>query len=49
MYKVIELEINPDVSGDTGVFEVAWVEYPAIEQELIYLNQQKFNREPDEF
>jgi hypothetical protein len=47
MYKVIELEINPDVSGDTGVFEVAWVEYPAIEQELIYFNQQKFYRAPD--
>lgn len=48
MYKVIELEINPDISGDTGVFEVAWVEYPAIEQELIYFGEQKFFRAPDD-
>jgi len=48
MYKVIELEINPEISGDTGVFEVAWVEYPAIEQELMYFNQQRFYKAPDE-
>lgn len=47
MYKIIELEINPDLSGDTGVFEVAWVEYPAIEQELVYFSQQKFYKAPE--
>ena len=48
MYKIIELEINPELSGDTGVFEVAWVEYPAIEQELMYFNEQKFYKAPEE-
>lgn len=48
MYKVIELEIDPEISGDTGVFEVAWVEYPAIEQELMYFGEQKFFKAPDE-
>ena len=47
MYKIIELEINPDLSGDTGVFEVAWVEYPAIEQDLVYFSQQKFYKAPE--
>jgi hypothetical protein len=47
MYKVIELEIDPEISGDTGVFEVAWVEYPAIEQELMYFGQQKFYKAPE--
>ena len=47
MYKIIELEIDPEVSGNTGVFEVAWVEYPAIEQELMYFSQQKFFKAPD--
>lgn len=47
MYKIIELEIDPTVSGNTGVFEVAWVEYPAIEQELMYFSQQKFYKAPD--
>ena len=48
MYKVIELEVNPEISGDTGVFEVAWVEYPAIEQELMYFGQQTFYKAPEE-
>lgn len=48
MYKVIELEIDPTLSGDTGVFEVAWVEYPAIEQELIYFGKQKFYKATEE-
>lgn len=47
MYKVIELEVNPEISGDTGVFEVAWVEYPAIEQELMYFGQQRFYKAPE--
>ena len=41
-YKIIELEIDPVLSADTGVWEVAWVESPAIEQELIYFNRQEF-------
>ena len=48
MYKIIELEIDPELSGDTGVFEVAWVEYPAIEQEMLYFNEQKFYKAPQE-
>jgi hypothetical protein len=48
MIKVIELDIDPELSGDTGVFEVALVEYPAIEQELIYFSRQKFYKATDE-
>jgi len=47
MYKIIELEIDPELSGNTGVFEVAWVEYPAIEQELMYFSKYKFFKAPD--
>ena len=47
MYKVIELEIDPSLSADTGVFEVAWVESPAIEQELMYFAEQKFFVAPE--
>lgn len=48
MLKIIELEINPSLSADTGVFEVAWVEYPAIEQDLIFFGRQKFYKAPEE-
>lgn len=47
MLKIIELEIDPELSGDTGVFEVAWVEMPAIEQDFVYFSQQKFFKAPD--
>jgi hypothetical protein len=47
MIKVIELDIDAELSGDTGVFEVALVEYPAIEQELIYFSRQKFYKAPE--
>ena len=47
MYKVIELEIDPSMSADTGVFEVAWVEYPAIEQELMYFAKHNFFVAPE--
>jgi len=47
MYRIIELDIDTDLSGDTGVFEVAWVEYPAIEQDFMYFGEQKFYRAPD--
>jgi hypothetical protein len=40
--KVIDLDIDPMFSADTGVWEVAWVESPAIEQELIYFSRQEF-------
>ena len=46
MLKVIELQIEDALSGDTGVWEVAWVEYPAIEEELMYFGRQKFYRAP---
>lgn len=48
MIKIIELEIDPSLSADTGVFEVAWVEYPAIEQDLIFFGRQKFYKAPEE-
>jgi len=46
-YKIIELDIDPELSADTGVWEVAWVESPAIEQELIYFNRQEFDSYSD--
>ena len=46
MLKVVELQIEDALSGDTGVWEVAWVEYPAIEEELMYFGRQKFYRAP---
>lgn len=46
MLKVIELQIEEALSADTGVWEVAWVEYPAIEEELMYFGRQKFYRAP---
>jgi hypothetical protein len=42
MLRVVDLDIDGELSGDTGVWEIAWVEYPAIEQELIYFGKQKF-------
>lgn len=47
MFKVIELLIDPTPSGETGVFEVAWVENPAIEQDFMYFSEQKFYKAPD--
>jgi len=47
MFKVIELDIDPSLSADTGVFEVAWVAMPAIEQELMYFGRQKFYKAPE--
>ena len=46
MIKIIELEIDPELSGETGVFEVALVEYPAIEQDFVYFGLQKFYKAP---
>ena len=42
MLRVIDLDIDGSLSADTGVFEVALVEFPAIEQNFIYFNKQKF-------
>lgn len=47
MLKIIELEIDPELSGDTGVFEVAFVEFPAIEQDFVYFSKQKFFKAPE--
>ena len=47
MFKIIELEIDPTLSGETGVFEVAWVEYPAIEQDMMVFSKQKFYKAPE--
>ena len=44
---VIELDIDPEITGETGVWEVAWVEMPAIEQELIYFSKQRFFKAPE--
>ena len=48
MIKIIELEIDPELSGETGVFEVALVEYPAIEQDFVYFGRQKFYKAPQD-
>ena len=47
MLKIIELEIDSSLTGETGVFEVAWVEYPAIEQEMMYFGRQMFYVAPE--
>lgn len=48
MLKIIELDIDPELSGDTAVFEVAWVEQPAIEQDFVYFNKMNFFKVTDE-
>lgn len=45
--RVIELEIDEHLTGDTSVTEIALVELPAIETEFIYFSKQKFYRAPD--
>jgi predicted HTH transcriptional regulator len=47
MYKIIELDIDSSLSADTGVFEVAWVESPAIEQEMMYFKEMNFFVAPE--
>lgn len=41
MLRIIDLDIEENITGDTGVFEVAFVEYPAIEQEMIYFSKDR--------
>ena len=48
MLRIIELEIDTELSGDTGVFEVAWVEQPAIEQDFVYFNKMNFFKVTEE-
>lgn len=47
MLKIIELEVDDILSGETGVFEVAWVEQPAIEQEMVYFGRHQFYKAPE--
>jgi len=47
MWKIIDLDIDGSLTGDTGVWEVAWVNMPAIEQELIFFGRQKFYKAPE--
>lgn len=44
MLRIIDLDIDENITGDTGVFEVAFVEYPAIEQEMIYFSKDSIQR-----
>jgi hypothetical protein len=40
MLRVVELDIDGELSGDTGVWEIAWVEMPAIEREMIFFSKE---------
>lgn len=42
MYRIIDLDIDDNLSADTKVDAVALVEMPAIETQFIYFNKQKF-------
>ena len=48
MLKIVELDIDGELSGDTGVWEIAFVEFPAIEQEMVYFSKQRFFKAPEE-
>lgn len=41
MYKIIDLDIDGTLTGDTRIEEIALVEMPAIEQNFIYFSSQK--------
>lgn len=41
MYKIIDLDIDGTLTGDTRVSEIAMVESPAIEQNFIYFAEEK--------
>lgn len=47
MFKVIELDIDPNLTGDSRITEIAWVEYPAIEQDMIYFGRHQFYIPPE--
>ena len=40
MLRVIDLDIEGTLTGDTRVEEIAMVEMPAIEQDFIYFSKQ---------
>jgi hypothetical protein len=40
MLRIVELDIDAELSGDTGVWEIAWVEMPAIEREMIFFSKE---------
>lgn len=42
MIRIIDLDIEGTITGDTKVTEIALVEMPAIEQNLMYFGKQKF-------
>ena len=42
MIKIIDLDIDGTLTGDTRVEEIALVQMPAIEQDFIYFTQQEF-------
>ena len=42
MIRIIDLDIEGTITGDTKVTEIALVEMPAIEQNLMYFGQQEF-------
>ena len=41
MYKIIDLDIDGTITGDTRIQEIAMVELPAIEQNFIYFAQEQ--------
>lgn len=41
MYKIINLDIDGSLTGETRISEIAMVEQPAIEQNFIYFSEQK--------
>ena len=42
MIRIIDLDIEGTITGDTKVTEIALVEMPAIEQNFIYFTKQQF-------
>jgi hypothetical protein len=45
--RIIELEIDEALTGETRVDSIALVEFPAIETEFMYFGRQKFYKAPD--
>ena len=47
MIRIIDLDINGNLTGDTRVEEIAMVEMPAIEQDFIYFGKEDFFKAPN--
>lgn len=47
MYKIINLDIDGSITGDTRIEEIALVEMPAIEQDFIYFAQENNFKVPE--